>query len=449
MDFLVKMVSFTRRLAKALVRRPMIKAFILRAFPRLAAGSGAGVGLDIEMAKRFAAFGDQFPERPGHAEIFLRDAQGLFEPVADDRTHLISALDWLLASQREGGGGGYAVGYSFQNGWYPPYPETTGYIVWTMWDAWKRTNDERYRTSAIAGSDWEIEIQMENGAVMAGYHGKDPNGFWKEELKPASFNTGQVIQGWNKSFEETGDERYLAASRRATDFLVDALDDEGIFTKGLSPGPTNLRRSYYTRVAHAMAWTGVLDKNDRYIAAARRHLDWATSRLTDEGWFQDAEFHKSEPPLTHTLAYTAEGLLYAGRLLEEPRYVEASRRHVERVMHTCERRGMFLPGRLDASFKSDDHFSCVTGNAQFAALWLRHGLADDDLPMINTGLKMVDWLKSIQPRANENEGIRGAMAGSWPIDGGYSVYIYLNWATKFFADALLLAESAREKLANE
>jgi hypothetical protein len=37
------------------------------------------------------------------------------------------------------------------------------------------------------------------------------------------------------------------------------------------------------------------------------------------------------------------------------------------------------------------------------------------------------------------------MAGSWPIDGGYSVFTYVDWAAKFFADSLLLADAARRR----
>jgi hypothetical protein len=34
--------------------------------------------------------------------------------------------------------------------------------------------------------------------------------------------------------------------------------------------------------------------------------------------------------------------------------------------------------------------------------------------------------------------IKGAVKGSFPIDGGYRRYEYPNWAAKFLADSLLL-----------
>ena len=73
---------------------------------------------------------------------------------------------------------------------------------------------------------------------------------------------------------------------------------------------------------------------------------------------------------------------------------------------------------------------------------------DGDLALINTGLKMVEWLKERQTLDNVEPGIRGGLQGAWPIDGGYSVYNYVNWAAKYFVDALLEARVARQALAH-
>ena len=39
--------------------------------------------------------------------------------------------------------------------------------------------------------------------------------------------------------------------------------------------------------------------------------------------------------------------------------------------------------------------------------------------------------------------IRGGIKGSFPIDGQYGQYEYLNWAAKFFADALMIDHNDR------
>jgi hypothetical protein len=381
-------------------------------------------------------------------EVFLRDTQALFEPVSDDQVHAEAALEWLLRAQTITGCGGFSVGYSFTHGWFPAYPETTGYIIPTLWDAFGVAKDERFRRAAIAAADWEMAIQLPNGATRAGYE-PDPDGFWQHGVVPAAFNTGQVMQGWNATFLETNDSKYLGAACRAADFMVDCIDASGEFVKGLSPGPSSVRRAYYARAAYGLAWTGVLANRATYVDAARRHLDWVLRQQRSNGWVSFAGFgnqNPEDPALTHTLAYVAEGLLEAGLVLNDPRYVEASRRIAKAMMHVCEKRRLFLPATLGPRLTSDDHYSCLPGNTQFACLWLRHGLRTGDLRLLNTGLKMVDWLKGLHALQNENEGIRGGLAGSWPIDGGYSIFFYVNWAAKFFVDSLFLARQARLRL---
>jgi hypothetical protein len=394
-------------------------------------------------AARLETFTHYQPEVPGHANVFFSDA---IDRRLDDEVHLRAALDWLLHSQAVTGTGGFAAAYSFKDGWLPPYPETTGYIIPTLFDACPVLDDARLHQAAVAAAAWEVDIQLPSGAIQAGYWGADPQRFWNEEPVPAAFNTGQVVLGWNRAFQETGERRFLDAAVRACRFLVECVDEAGVFRRGLSPGPTNPTRAYYTRVAHAMAWTGRLADEPTFGMVARRHLDWVVTLLQPDGWFRHAGFEDDDTPLTHTMAYTAEGLLDAGELLEEPRYIDASRRHVAAAAAACERRGLFLPAHFTSGWKSADRFSCVPGNAQFATLWCRHGRRAGDLPLLNTGLKMVDWLKQRQTLDNVEPGICGGLPGAWPIDGGYSIYSYVNWAAKYFVDALLEARIARRRL---
>lgn len=401
---------------------------------------------DIDAA-RAAEFGHHRPEVPGHADVFFRDFLGAAEPVYDDDQHLRATLDWLLHSRDVTGTAGFGASYAFKHGWLPPYPETTGYIIPTFWDAFRELGDERYQVAARRAADWEIEIQLESGAIQAGYLGADPQGFWNSDVPvPAAFNTGQVVLGWNRTYQETNDARYLAAAVRACRFLTDCVDETGVFRQGLSPGPRNPTRSYYTRVAWAMCWTSQLSGDAAFREAAVRHLDWVTSCQQPDGWFPYNSFQDDGRPLTHTMAYTAEGLLQAGLLLGVDRYVAASERHAAGAMQACERRGFFLPAYFTEGWKSTDTFSCVPGNAQFATLWLQHGLRLRDLPMCNTGLKMVEWIKARQALDNPEPGIRGGVPGAWPIDGGYSVFAMVNWAAKYFADALLEARRVKREL---
>ena len=59
------------------------------------------------------------------------------------------------------------------------------------------------------------------------------------------------------------------------------------------------------------------------------------------------------------------------------------------------------------------------------------------------------YLRSIQSLTIKNQNINGAVAGSYPIWGGYERFAYPNWATKFYVDALMLEKKETESSVQE
>ncbi len=70
----------------------------------------------------------------------------------------------------------------------------------------------------------------------------------------------------------------------------------------------------------------------------------------------------------------------------------------------------------------------------------------DDIRYLNAGLDTTDLLCYLQDINSRFKEIRGAIKGSHPISGIYAPLQYPNWATKFFADALILRISLTEDL---
>jgi len=58
---------------------------------------------------------------------------------------------------------------------------------------------------------------------------------------------------------------------------------------------------------------------------------------------------------------------------------------------------------------------------------------------------VLGFLKGTQNRRSREPGVRGGIKGSWPVGGDYGAYEVLNWATKFFADALMRHEAIETK----
>jgi len=121
----------------------------------------------------------------------------------------------------------------------------------------------------------------------------------------------------------------------------------------------------------------------------------------------------------------------------------------EKQWKMSSKRIQLLPGRINNKWLSTSSFSCLTGNAQIAIIWLKTYQLNKDNHYLNSAIKLIEQLKKVQNLKSTNTAIRGGIAGSYPIWGKYMPYSYPNWATKFFADALILEEQIRSEKVNK
>jgi hypothetical protein len=191
-----------------------------------------------------------------------------------------------------------------------------------------------------------------------------------------------------------------------------------------------------TRVAWGLLVLSQEVSSDHYVVAARRNLDWAIDQQQANGWFQHAAFRESETPYTHTLAYTAEGLLESGKLLGEPRYVDAAERLARALLSRQGANGR-LAAAYDSTWRPTLRSSCLTGNCQMARIWLEFYRRTREEPFYRAAHSAVAFVAATQDTETRNPNLRGGIAGSFPIWGRYERFAYPNWAAKFFIDAIL------------
>jgi uncharacterized protein YyaL (SSP411 family) len=252
------------------------------------------------------------------------------------------------------------------------------------------------------------------------------------------FDTGQVIFGWLAAWRETNAPVYLQAATDAADWLAVVQDESGAWVRHQHLGMVKV---IDTRVAWALLELAQVTSRPSYITAARRNLDWALNQQQPNGWFSHAAFRTGEDPFTHTIAYTAEGLLESGLLLAEPRYVAAAQQ-VARALVERQRPDGSLASTYNATWQPTSRSSCLTGNCQLALLWLRFSGLSGDASYLEAARKAIAFVAATQDLCTSNANVRGAIAGSSPIYGRYGRFAYPNWAAKFFIDALLdLAEA--------
>src|SRR6516165_12286319 len=123
----------------------------------------------------------------------------MYSPATSDLdidAHIREALAWLKRAQDAGTDRGVSYGVSFGHDFEASYPETTGYICQTFVEQEQLTVDADLLRRAVDMGEWEIAIQLPEGAVMGGRVDANPT--------PAVFNTGMVLLGWSALIRRTG-----------------------------------------------------------------------------------------------------------------------------------------------------------------------------------------------------------------------------------------------------
>ena len=357
--------------------------------------------------------------------------------------HLSEAMNWLMRAQDSTKSGGVSRGYSLawhpyfeKKGWQPAYPETTGYIIPTFFDYYSFTKNLDYYQRAVRMANWEIEVQMKNGAVQGGTI--------NEAASPAIFNTGQVILGWTRAFQKTKDERYSEASIKAANFLLKVQDPDGAWRKGNSRFARSDATTYNSRVGFALIHLGTILNEPQYYKAGIKNVDYSISRQLPNGWFQNNCLSNPKAPLLHTICYATEGILDAAIVLNNHKYLSSAQKTADALLAKLKDNGS-LSGRFSNDWSEQVNWNCLTGNAQIACIWFKLYNLTGDKKYYEAAERTISFLKKTQNRKTSKMGLRGGIKGSFPFNAEYGRYQILNWATKFFVDALLLSSLISSK----
>lgn len=324
--------------------------------------------------------------------------------------------------------GGVARHYSLIDGWGPSYPETTGYIIPTMLAYAHLKNDEALRQRARRMLDWLLAIQLPEGGFQAGTVDAKP-------VVPTTFNTGQILLGLACGVQEFGD-RYREPLRRAAEWLVKTQDPDGCWRKHPSPFAEPGEKAYETHVAWGLMEAARVENSREYGDAALANVRWALQQQQENGWFAKCCLSDYTQPLTHTIGYTLRGIVEAYRFSKEPSFLQAARKTADGLLSALKLDG-FLPGRLDHQWHGTVSWACLTGTVQIAHCWLLLYEVTDDVRYRNAAVRANRYVRGTM-NLTGSLGIRGGIKGSFPVDGGYGTYEYLNWACKFFVDAQVL-----------
>jgi hypothetical protein len=210
-----------------------------------------------------------------------------------------------------------------------------------------------------------------------------------------------------------------------------------------SPIVRTSEHTYDVRTAWSLLELHACTGDRKYADAAARNLEWSLLQQHQDGWFANNAFSPTILPYTHNISYVMEGFFESWRLTGDPRYLHATQKTAERLLRIFELR-QFMPGEFDAGWKTKASYSCLTGNAQIAGVWLRLFEEGQDVRYLNAALKLNDYVKACQSLSAIHPAVRGGVKGSQPFFGGYAPYTFVNWGAKFLADSLMLEERAMD-----
>ncbi|HUI83104.1 MAG TPA: formyltransferase family protein [Candidatus Binatia bacterium] len=378
--------------------------------------------------------------RPGNLRLAVAQLMDVERNlrVYSEREHLEAAAGWLKRAQDATADGGFVGRYSLKTGWSSSYPETTGYIVPTLLKLADQLQDEEFLQRAQRAIDFLLSVQLANGA----FPGAE---IVENTSRPSPFNTAQIMHGLQAWTERMQDERCRAALQRAGNWLCEIQDSTGAWRKFFYQ---DLATTYSAHLTCWLAEAGDFLGDSRMLEAASRHLQWVLQHYDAEhAWFDlcgfSREDHELRRSVTHTIAYTVWGVLRSSEVLNSAEGNAAAEKAAYAAMRRLElsRR---LPGVLDYRWRPQAAFTCLTGNAQMALIWLHLYRQNGDPRLLNAALKAIDMVKAAQAMEARDSGVRGGIAGSQPLWGDYIPHAFPNWAVKYFIDALLEKRQALE-----
>lgn len=341
-----------------------------------------------------------------------------------------AALAWLRRSIAVTGGNGSSHSYSPLFGWEKAYPETTGYLIETLFDYAEIKQDDSLRDLAFGCARWLLSVQFSDGAFPALLAGN---------ANPSIFNTGQILFGLARAATESpagSPERqsFLRALQSAVAWLISQLEPDGSWRKhAYVPGYTP---SYYTRAVWGVLTANQLLQNPDTEEAMRKALRFYAQRLLPDGGVRDWGFRPGKSAFTHTIAYTLEGFLESAVLLGEQQIIEKKILTGEKLLSVISKNNGRLAGRYDEQWRGDYSFVCVTGNCQISVFFRRlQEITGEEKFRKAAGRLLMEAIG--YQKLGRNTDTCGALPGSAPFWGPYLRFRYPNWGVKFFLDAIV------------
>jgi uncharacterized protein YyaL (SSP411 family) len=347
---------------------------------------------------------------------------------------LKNTFTWIKASFDATKDGGSSAYYIFGGGWKASYPETTGYLIPTMYEYAAYSGNKEWAVLAKKAADWLLKIQDAQG----GWQGLQVD----EKCDLRVFNSGMILDGLVAAYQRENDPKYLEAAARGMKWIAGKVGPDGFFKENNVVGGG----AFDTLVCACMLMVIQYlpqEEQNIYIPIVRKALDAHLTLQTENAWFRKCNFRDDNLALLHHLGYTVDGLLISAEILDDKNYYAAAKRTLNKLLSKFEV-SLELPAFTASDWTTHKDLGskaslCLTGYSQISIAFQKVARIENDLRFLNAALKINDLVASIGNYPSMESGISYGLPGSYPINGSYQPYQFVNWAAKYHAEAMLLS----------
>lgn len=337
------------------------------------------------------------------------------------------SLEWILKSIAQNKGKGSSAFYHLWKGWSWPYPETTGYLIPTLWNVHELFPEKNLKPIILGLSEWLLSIQKADGSFPQGLELGD---------RPEIFDCGQILFGLYTTWEKTQDIKFKESIQKLSEWMLLQQCDNGSFCKNtyvLDYSP-----SYHIRFVWAlMLVQEIIEEHVEFNIKVQKAVQYYSGLLTASGSFSDWGFHPGSNGLTHTIAYTLRGIMECCILMNDKKSLDTILKPIDYIVSELKSKP-FLAGSYNQDWVGDYSFRCLTGEAQMSIIFRRLAGILNKAEYHLYADRLLEDIHSKQIKTQWATNLNGGFFASSPFYGKYMRFTMNNWTAKFFIDATLI-----------
>lgn len=362
--------------------------------------------------------------------LFKKNIEKDIEP---NSTYLKEGFYWIKHGQENNKDGGIPAYYNIKTGYSYSYPETSGYILVSLLEMLNSGLDNfsiiNSEINQVIDEIFKYLLEQQNTDGGWGHPG--------EKNQSMVFDTCQILEGFSSLLSNSKfafREQILLSIYQSKKFLLSNFQENGFINEALFPGKCY---AYQARSAAILIELGISMNDSELIRIGSAASNYAFNARSKNGFYlSTGNLLGESKPITHFVAYTLEGILRSGIALNRLDMIE-SVVEVMKILNKSFAKKNIMGIAINTKWKSIGSNELLSGLSQFSIInWILYDLTRES-SYKDYAILMNKKVKKSIDLTSQAMGIRGGVKSCEPFSRKYYPDCYLNWALKFFLDAIM------------